>query len=159
MITKAKLQSLYNYSAETGEFVRLTSAGGYIKNTIAGSTDTYGYRQLSIDWKKVLAHRLAWLFVYGALPDGEIDHINGNRSDNRIINLRLSSRSVNTQNIRLARKTSITGVLGVSPQGMKFQARINSNGKQRHLGTFQTKEEAHEAYLVAKRIEHGGCTI
>jgi hypothetical protein len=159
MITQSRLKELYQYSPDTGEFIRLTSAGGYKKFTVAGSIDTYGYAQVSIDGKKVLAHRLAWLYMHGSLPKDEIDHKNGNRADNRIDNLRESDRQSNNHNSRIARKTSESGVLGVSKKDGKFQARITLNRKQIYLGFFNTKEEASEAYVTAKRKLHSSCTI
>ena len=109
---------------------------------------------ISIDGRKHLAHRLAWLYVNGYCPPGDIDHINGDRAANRISNLRLATRSENLQNQSKAQKHNKTGLLGVSHRRGKFRAQIRVDGKKMHIGTFPTPEEAHTAYLEAKRQFH-----
>lgn len=105
-------------------------------------------------------HRLAWLYVHGEFPKAFIDHMDGDRLNNAISNLRDVSKTVNGQNMRKATKRSMTGYLGVSvaPRG-KFVASISVQGKYRYLGFFDTAELAHESYLAAKRELHEGCTI
>jgi len=93
------------------------------------------------------------------MPSEQIDHINGIRHDNRISNLRLATNKQNCQNTKQARVNNKSGFLGVSPSGDKFISTIQKNGKQLYLGTFETKEEAHEAYLNEKRKLHEFCTI
>ena len=95
---------------------------------------------------------------------GNIDHINGARNDDRLANLRDVSQAVNVQNIREARGHSHSGLLGASKmhnrRGTKlWAARIVVDGLARHLGYFSSGEEAHQAYLSAKRKMHEGCTI
>lgn len=159
MITQSDLKSITYYDKNTGLFTRLTSAGGFHVGTVMGRTDSYGYKQLTIRGQSYLAHRIAWLYVYGVWPTNEIDHIDGNRSNNAITNLRVVARKGNNQNIKRSRVTNTVGVLGVSKSGKKFTARINSNGEQFHLGTFDTPEKAHEAYIVAKRKLHEANTL
>lgn len=159
MITQSDIKSVAHYDEQTGIFTRLTSAGGFHIGTSMGRTDTYGYRQLNIQSRSYLAHRAAWLYVYGEWPTDEIDHIDGNRSNNAISNLRIVKRQGNNQNIRKSRVTNIVGVLGVSRSGKKFTARINADGSQVHLGTFNTPEEAYESYLQAKRKFHVANTL
>ena len=92
-------------------------------------------------------------------PAVRVDHIDGNRANNAIANLRDVTRSVNHQNLRRARSDSAHGFLGVSPFFGKWKARITVNRVFQHLGVFDTPEEAHAAYLEAKRRLHVGCTI
>jgi len=125
----------------------------------AGSLKPSGYIQVRVFGKMVLAHRLVWLYHYGYMPSEQIDHINGIRHDNRISNLRLATNKQNCQNTKQARVNNKSGFLGVSPSGDKFISTIQKNGKQLYLGTFETKEEAHEAYLNEKRKLHEFCTI
>lgn len=118
-----------------------------------------GYRRLSCFGKRFAAHRVAWLLHYGHWPEHEIDHINGDKSDNRIDNLRDVPHQLNVQNLRASTSSSSTGILGVGPKNGKWRARILKQGKTHYLGTFDTKEEAQNAYVAAKRKHHEGCTI
>lgn len=115
---------------------------------------------LRLNGRSYGAHRVAYAFVYGAQPE-MIDHINGNRSDNRIANLRAATQSLNMQNRRTASSRSGTGALGATweAKDKKYRARIVFDGKRRSLGRFDTIEEASVAYLAAKRLYHAGCTI
>lgn len=104
-------------------------------------------------------HRLAWLYMTGEWPEVLIDHYDTDRANNRWRNLRPGTWSTNAQNQRKAHTNSQTGVLGVSPDGDRWRAQIGSKGKKLYLGTFDTTDEAHAAYLSAKRRLHQGCTI
>lgn len=107
-----------------------------------------------------LAHRLAWLYVYGEWPQHGLDHINGVRLDNRISNLRDVPQTINLENQRKAKGLTKSGFLGVErTRGGKWAARIVANGKRYGLGVFATPEAAHSAYVTAKRKLHEGCTI
>ncbi|MFY7913560.1 MAG: HNH endonuclease [Rubrivivax sp.] len=107
----------------------------------------------------LLAHHIAWAIHHGTWPTFEIDHINGNRSDNRILNLRELPDNQNSQNLRHAKKNSHLGVLGVSQLGNRYVARITVDRQQQYLGLFATSAEAHQAYVAAKRIHHPGNTL
>ena len=123
----------------------------------AGTLASNGYWHITIDQETYRAHRLFWFMTYGEWPDGFIDHINMNILDNRICNLRVVTNGENMQNRRSARKDNkSTGLLGAYPtkDGKKFRASIMAGKKQFHIGTYCTKEEAHEAYLKAKIIYH-----
>lgn len=115
-----------------------------------------GYKQISVFGSRIFVHRLAWAFVYGEHPNGIIDHINGNRSDNRIGNLRCVSDLENNQNIVKPTKASKTGVRGVhfSSRRNRWIAQITVNGKNSHLGCFMNLEEAKQAYMKAKKQFH-----
>lgn len=153
-----------NYDPETG---RLTWKK--LRNTLrigeeAKSLDVAGYVQVNISGTMVKGHRLAWLLHYGAWPDGDIDHINGVRNDNRISNLRSVSGKVNCQNQRVGSRPSVTGLIGVHLQGRgsankRYRAKIWVDGRQIHLGGYTTPDEAHAAYVLAKRKYHEGCTL
>jgi len=99
------------------------------------------------------------MHYYGELPPKYIDHINGVRDDNRITNLRAVTAAGNAENRRRAQKNTASGFLGVARNGNNWQAYIRVNKKPTYLGTFKTPEEAHQAYLAAKRKLHATCTL
>jgi len=113
-----------------------------LNGKIAGKVNSDGYRSIKINHKDYLAHRLVWLFVYNKWPQQFIDHINGNRLDNRVCNLRNADYFVNNRNRNKAK--------GFSKAGNKFRARIVVNENTIHLGVFDTEREANFAYLSAK---------
>lgn len=100
----------------------------------------------------------AWLDTLD-MPEHFIDHIDGDKSNNRLANLRDVCRSVNGQNQRKAMRDNKSGKLGVSVIGARFRALIVVDGKQRYLGTYDDAEAAHEIYLAEKRKFHAGCSI
>jgi hypothetical protein len=132
-----------------------------VLGSVAGSKNWAGYILIPVNRATWRAHHLAWLYVYGRLPAQELDHVNGVPSDNRIANLREVTRAQNVQNQRAAQKRSKSGFLGVShcPLTKRWRARICTNGVQRMIGRFNTPEEAHAAYVEAKRQQHVTCTI
>ncbi len=134
-----------------------------IRGKKVGSNDGKGYLvfQVKKDGKKsmVKAHRVAWLLFYGAWPFDCIDHINGDRKDNRIGNLRNASFEGNSQNKRKAQENNKLGVLGVNIENGKFRAQIKIKGKKKTIGRYETIEEASKAYINAKRELHSFCTI
>lgn len=114
-----------------------------------------GYIEAAIKYGRFKMHRVAWLIYYGDWPIGEIDHINNDRSDNRISNLRIATRNENSWN-RPIQANNKTGYKGVSLKNDgKYQANIKSRGKQLFLGTFSCPIEAHEAYKKAATELHG----
>jgi len=127
---------------------------------VAGSLSE-GYRRVSIQGKSTGAHRVAWFLHYGKWPDGFIDHINHDRSDNRIENLRLVSRSDNARNQKLNRHNT-SGFNGVSyhKKRQEWRAAIQVNGKKKWVGSFKTKDEAiaarQKANVVYKFHENHG---
>jgi hypothetical protein len=112
----------------------------------AGNMMQNGYRKLKFCGKQYLVHRVAWLLHYGVWPSGDMDHIDGNTSNNRLKNLRDVSHSINLQNRKSATIKNKTGFLGVVKRGNKYAAHIHKNGKQIYLGLFTTAQEAHQAY-------------
>lgn len=159
-ITAHRLKELFEYSPETGEFIRIkkTSSKTHI-GTVAGTVNHHGYVIICIDYKLYSAHRLAWLYMTGEWPKEEVDHIDGHRSNNRFVNLRDVSVSMNRQNRRAADRKSKSGLLGVNTNKYSWAARIKVDGKKISLGSYPTPELAHAAYVEAKRKLHAGCTI
>lgn len=158
-LTAARLREVLHYDKTTGRFTWLVHRHGLRVGTEAGCINNNGYWLITVDGVKYRAHRLAWLYVTGKWPDGEIDHKNTKRADNRWRNLRPATFEHNQQNRRRAMKRNITGLLGVSERGCKFTANIHVAGRDIYLGTFDTAEAAHAAYVVAKRQHHPGCTL
>lgn len=156
---------LVDYNEETGKLTWLTRVGNRPQDKIfnsqfAGKECGYlcsqGYIKISI-WMKsrrfvIASHRLAWLLFHNRLPCGEIDHINGVRNDNRLLNLRDVSASINHRNSKM-RKDNTSGVTGVSwyKPSQKWVSHASSNGKQKTIGYFDTLEEASEAVRLFRR--------
>lgn len=122
----------------------------------AGCENANGYRQIWFDGKQHMEHRVAWFLFYGKWPDRQVDHINGDRSDNRISNLRLATNSENLCNRRKPRNNT-SGYKGVSwiKRYGAWQATIRVKGKNKNLGLFATREGAADAYRQAALRYHG----
>ena len=159
------LKSILHYDPITGLFRwrhgGRSHAGKRLPWAVAGSPHNCGYIVIGINRKIYLAHRLAWLYMHGQFPSKVIDHKNGNRNDNRIENLRDVSHQVNCQNKRIAGAKNTSGYLGVSWRKDRnmWRASINIDGRMKALGHYKTAEEAHEAFLKAKRKLHEGNTL
>ncbi len=159
-LTAQRLREVFNYDSETGVFTHLAGNHKSKPGSVAGTTNNAGYLVIYIDAHLYLAHRLAWLFAYGEWPEHLIDHINMDRLDNRLANLRNASKSLNAQNQRDANsRNKESGLMGVSRNHGRWKARLQLDGKQVFLGSFDTPEEAHQAYVAAKRVMHPGCTM
>ena len=151
-----------DYNRETGIFTWAESGRGIRMSATAGCADVHGYWKIKLGRKAYRAHRLAWLIVYGEWPSSDLDHINGDRLDNRLENLREATHSLNMQNKRSAMKNNkSSGLLGVTwnKQHKKWQSKIMVNKVFHHVGYFNCPDEAHAAYLQKKRALHAGCTI
>lgn len=143
-LTRERLCELLNYDPETGLFAwRKFRSGGRV--SLEAGTNIRGYRSIMIDGQWHRAHRLAWLYMFGRWPVRHIDHIDGDGSNNKIVNLREATGSQNEANKPLSSKNAV-GIKGVCRVGNKFQASARVNGKVRYLGIFDTKEEAGAAY-------------
>lgn len=129
-----------------------------VSGSIAG-TVRREYRKIGLYGKQYQAHRLIWFWMTREWPKNNIDHINGSKDDNRWANLRDVETVTNLQNQRRARSNNLFGVLGVRPHHNKFVSRIRHEGKEIHLGSFDTAEKAHIAYVTAKRQIHAGNTL
>jgi hypothetical protein len=171
-ITQEQVRSLLDYDPETGAFTWLRRDSDDIGDKIfngrfAGKrADTMredGYTRIrpTVDGvtRSYQAHRLAWLYIHGTFPENEIDHINRNRSDNRIVNLRPATSAENKRNAP-ARKTNKSGYKGVVDASAvnpskPWCAYIQIDKKNRNLGYFSTKQEASAAYKAAALSLHG----
>lgn len=153
-ISLDRVNELLDYNPDTGVFMWKPKVAGHHRK---GS----GYISIMIDGIEIKAHRLAWFVANGVWPSSVIDHRNGDASDNRLENLRDVSIKTNNQNQRDPHQKSSTKYLGVCwhKTRMKWQASIRHNGKHKYLGLYETPEEAHAAYVSAKRLLHEGCTI
>lgn len=161
-LTAQRLREILHYAPDTGIFTWLISPKRAIHTGCrAGGIDCRGYRTISIKRTRYFEHRLAWLYTHGIWPQQSIDHIDGNKSNNRIENLRDASDNINHQNLRRAKKDNRSGFLGVTSEKRPtpYRAHISVNGKRHYLGSFMTPEAAHEAYLAAKRRLHPGNTL
>lgn len=160
ILTAERLREVLDYNPDMGVFVWKVRTSTSVRiGDVAGTPTANGYLHIRIDRKHYYGHRLAWLCVYGTWPHGQIDHINGNRLDNRLVNLRDVPQKMNLENQRRAHSNSISGLLGVSPKRNRWKSSIRVAGKEHHIGTYDTPEEAHAAYIEAKRRLHSGCTI
>lgn len=160
-LTAERVREVLSYDESSGIFTWRMKRGRCGAGSIAGN-QSRGYVQIHVDGRQYFAHRLAWLYTTGDWPVGEIDHINGDRSDNRWVNLRDVSRAVNQQNRRTAQRNNKTSkYLGVSraKEGRPWRAYITLGGRGRLLGCFDTEDQAHTAYVEAKRRLHEGCTL
>lgn len=156
ILTQEYLRSLFDYNAETGVFTRLVcTANRHKVGEAVGHSAARGYRQAMAAGKKYMVHQLVWMWVYGYLPPNDIDHINRNRSDNRLANLREVTRSENNHNMGISR-ANWSGYTGVAWDKSRclWLASIKADGKQHHLGRFKTPQAASAAYLAAKAVYH-----
>lgn len=145
-----RLKYLLAYNSITGNFRWRKSRGGQYADRIAGHKKTNGYVEIMVDGWLYGAHRLAWFYYHGEWPGNVIDHINGDRADNRIANLRHVSHAENVRNVSHKSKNSSAGYRGVWRYKDRFRAEVMVDGVRRNLGLFFTAEEASAAYVHAK---------
>lgn len=155
MISQDRLKELFHYTPESGEFIYKHNSGGkYNIGDLAGYKTSRGYVSIRADRCLYQASRLAWLYVHGVWSDFCIDHINGIKHDNRISNLRETTQSQNMQNLYKKPKGSFGNLLGTTFKNNAWESSIKHEGKNFYLGRFKTEEEAHAAYLGAKKVLH-----
>lgn len=152
------VSSLLSYNAKTGGFVWRVDRGRFrCAGKRAGHLGTEGYWILKIDGYNFQGQRVAWLLKTGNWPDLEVDHEDTNRANNRWENLRQATHGQNQSN-GVAYKNNTLGVKGVSPmpkQPGRFRVRIRKDGIERHIGCFNSLEEAGVAYASAAQELHG----
>jgi len=159
MLTQARLKELLHYDPETGLFTRLVRTSNSTKvGDVVGTAGKGGYLACSIDWKFHQMHRLAFLYMTGSFPVYDVDHINHDVADNRWSNLRDVPETTNMQNEIKTRRNNSAGLMGAQWRAdrQKWTAVLLIDGKKRRFGSFDTAEEAHSAYLKAKREHHTG---
>lgn len=149
MLTEHRLRELLSYDAASGALRWRRSRGRANAGDAAGVVNAHGYVVVRVDGMLYPAHRLAWLWTTGQTPPRYIDHANGDRADNRWTNLREATQTQNNANQkrRSDNKTGFKGAMRTS-RG-RFRAEIRVHGRSRYLGTFDTPEAAHAAYVAA----------
>jgi len=158
-LTAERLRQVLSYDPLTGLFERIIKHHLSFTGRFAGSFDQKGYLHVRVDGIQYRAHRLAWLYCYGDFPKGEIDHIDGDKTNNTIGNLRDVTSLTNSENRKSAHRNNRAGTLGVGSFGGKWRARIMVKGRAIQIGTFESPEAARTAYVQAKRRLHAGCTL
>ena len=138
----------YNFDYLDGKLIRKTKSGRFKIGTISeGYDNSTGYMRTMFNKKRYKTHRLIWIYHYGDIASNmQIDHINGNKIDNRIENLRVVNNQQNSFNSHNTK--------GYSIKNGKYQAEIKINGKSKYLGLFSNEIDARNAYLDAKRKYH-----
>ena len=158
MLTLDRIRSALSYDPASGVFIRKYSRSiGHFCGKQAGALRRDGYVQISIDGTIYLAHRLAWFWVHGKWPPAQIDHIDGDRVNNRISNLRQATHAENQKNHRRPRVGSASGAKGVhfEKRTNKWRAIITSDGQIYRLGRYSEKGDAIMAYNEASANLHG----
>jgi HNH endonuclease len=154
-LSQDRLKSLLSYDPDTGIFRWAVKRANKEIGDETGCPAKSGYLQIGLDYKLYYAHRLAWLYVYGEWPKSQhLDHVNGDRSDNRVSNLREASASLNGANSKL-RINNTSGVKGVSKRKNKFVAQVTVSRKLIYIGEFDTSGEAAAAYANVARKYFG----
>lgn len=156
-LTKEHIESILDYEKTTGTFRWKVDRGPRAKAfSVAGTIGSNGYRRIKIDGKFYQAHRLAWIIIYDSKPPKEIDHINGNKIDNRACNLRPATRAGNCQNTTV-RKDNSSGCRGVSWNSSirKWRARCSVNNRNHLIGNFDSKLDAKIAYEAFAKKHFG----
>jgi hypothetical protein len=150
-LTQALVHQLFNYDETTGIFThKINKCKAKAGSVAGGKHPSTNAIYLRVNGKKELAHRIAWLYHFGELPNGDIDHINHDRSDNRIENLRVVDHSINMKN-KSKYKNNKYGCTGVSMDKRvgRYRAYLSEDGKQTGLGYYENYEDAVNARLAA----------
>ncbi len=154
-LSQRTLKKYFTYDHITGGFLRVIRTGKRDKIGDAAVNHSRGYKSLNLLGESYLAHRMAWLYVYGKEPSGHIDHIDHNRSNNAIINLRDIPEEENFKN-QSTYKNNKSGYCGIfyEKDRKKYKAYIKHNGKNINLGRFSDIDDAISARKKAE-TEHG----
>lgn len=154
-----RARQLFALDQEAGRLFWRISTNGRIKVGDEVGSLCNGYMRCRADGENLFVHRIIWLLFYGEWPSQHLDHMNGERIDNRLSNLRVVSPSENKQNVRRARSDNMSsGLLGVTldRRSGKWVAQIEVNGRNKKIGRFSDAMTAHLAYVEAKRRLHPG---
>lgn len=161
-VSVERIRALFDYSPETGEFTRKVKTGrSTVVGEIVGSPAKNGYLRITVDEVRLYAHRAAFAVMNDSFPVGDVDHIDGDRQNNAWSNLREATRAQNMQNERKARAGNKSGLAGAHwhAKSGKWTAAVKTDGAKKHLGIFDTAEQAHLAYVSAKRELHAFSTV
>lgn len=156
MITQERLKQLLHYDPTTGVFTRIKSNRADRLGKQPGAVNSKGYVQIRLDGTLYVAHRLAWLYCYGEFPKNQLDHFNGDKSDNKLSNLRHATNKQNQENVTI-QINNTSGYRGVcfekTRRGLKkFGAYVGHNGKRVRVGLFATADEAAVAAQTARDL-------
>ncbi len=158
MLDASQLRNILHYNPETGEFRWLVRPAQRIQvgDNAGCLCKTHGYVDIRIDNRLYKAHVLAWLYAHGEWPGRFIDHIDQNRSNNRLANLRLATKAQNAINSKIRRDNTsgLKGVVWDKTRGL-WKAQLGSKNGMRFIGRFPTKDQAHAAYCEAAQREFG----
>lgn len=150
----AVIRSRLVYDRATGTFTHQNCKYPSYNGCPAGSFNSYGYRVIKIGGKYLLAHQIVWLLETGSAPDRPLDHIDGDKANNRFDNLRLATAAQNGAN-RKPGSNAPFGVKGVTLEKGRFRARIKVNGRKIQVGVFSSVDEASQAYNEAAKRYFG----
>lgn len=154
-ITSEQLREVLRYEPDTGRFFWLKKLGPRaMPGNEAGSLNQTGYVKIKVFGVQYVRSRLAWLYVYGEWPDQFIDHVNRDRTDDRICNLRTATQGQNNRNTKI-RSDNTSGIKGVCHYHGKFMARINFRGRSIYLGLHDSIDNAKNAVKKASIQYHG----
>jgi hypothetical protein len=156
-MTPQDLREIFSYDPETGELRWKTRVSlRFHIGELVGSIDSHGYRRVTVRGRHLKCHRIAWAMVHGEWPAEQVDHVDGNRANNAIANLREATNAQNNWNIN-HRSLGASGYRGVqwNKADKRWRASITVNKRTIYLGQFKTAEEASRAYLAAKATHHG----
>lgn len=158
-VSAQRVRDLFDYERQTGRLIWRQNKWPARAGNPAGAVSKDGYVIVGVDMRTYPAHRLIWLHVHGEWPKQQIDHIDGDRANNRLENLRDVNASMNMQNLRNSkRRNKSCGLMGVSfsKNAGRWMAAIKIGSKNKYLGYFDTPEKAHAVYLAKKREVHEG---
>lgn len=155
ILSADRLREVAKFNPDTGVFIRIESVANIHAGSVMGCAAKNGYLRARVDGTLYYIHRLAWLYMNGSWPDSEIDHKDGDRANNRWVNLRSANRAENKQNIS-SKTFNLSGVRNVyhDKKSGKWQVKIMKGYKSKSFGYFKTIEEASNAAFMAKRLEH-----
>ena len=158
MLQKEDILDIFNYNINTGIFTWKKSRRGVAKGVVAGTLRQDGYVHLCIGEERHFAHRVVYLLMEGYMPE-QVDHINGNRSDNRWENLRACTPSENSQNRRITNSKSGFKNVNWHEQTKKWRVQVMIDGKSRSFGLYSNIEDAKRVAIIARKEIHGDFSL
>ena len=150
-LTAERLRELMRYDDGALYWRNPDANPKYARGPVGSPAGRAGRLQVHVDGVARYVHRLIWLYHHSEWPSEQVDHINGNKHDNRIENMRVLTNTQNTQNVD---RNGVSFERRSEGRGRPWRARIMADGKSISLGYYATREEAHTEYLRAKRVYH-----